>query len=157
VSTREYLTTSEFAKLNGVSRATVARLVDQGRIPARRVGTHRRIFKADLESVGFAGPTISASVPPRARIGKLAGRIKVIAAQHGARNVRLFGSVARESADEASDVDLLVDLDPDRSLIDVAALEIELERMLRRKVDLATTDSLPARAKEAVLRDSVPL
>ena len=157
MSAREYLTTSEFANLHGVSRATVARLVDQGRIPARRVGTHRRIFKSDLESAGFVSSTISASVPTRATIGKLAGRIKDIAAQHGARNLRLFGSVAREAADEASDVDLLVDLDPDRSLIDLAALEIELERILRRRVDVATTDSLPARAKEAVLRDSAPL
>ena len=157
VNAREYLTTSEFAQLNGVSRATVARLVDRGRIPGRRVGTHRRIFKSDLEAAGFMSPTILAAPPTRAGIARLARRIKVVAARHGARNVRLFGSVARETADEASDVDLVVDLDPDRSLIDLAALEIDLERILGRRVDLATAGSLPARAKEAVLRDSVAL
>lgn len=157
MSVREYLTTTEFARLHGVSRATVARLVDQGRIPARRVGTHRRIFKSDLEAAGFQGPRLSAPVPTAARVASLARRIKRLAARYGARNVRLFGSVARDGADAASDIDLLVDLDPDRSLIDLATLELELERILGRKVDLATAGSLPERARESVLRDAIPL
>jgi excisionase family DNA binding protein len=57
---REYFTTTEFARLFGVSRSTVARLVDRGRIPARRVGSHRRIFKADLEAAGLLMATTPA-------------------------------------------------------------------------------------------------
>ena len=44
-----------------------------------------------------------------------------LAAKHGARNVRVFGSVARGEADEQSDIDLLVDMEPGRSLLDHAA------------------------------------
>lgn len=49
----EYYTTAELARLYGLSRSTVARLIDQGRIPARRVGAHRRIFRADLEAAAL--------------------------------------------------------------------------------------------------------
>jgi len=56
---------------------------------------------------------------------------------HGAGNVRVFGSVARGEASADSDVDLLVDLEPGRSLLDHAALVIELEALLGRKVDIA--------------------
>jgi len=60
-----------------------------------------------------------------------------IAAKHGARNVRLFGSVVRGEADEESDVDLLVTLDPGTTLLDHAALIEELQELLGRKVDVA--------------------
>ena len=55
------------------------------------------------------------------------GRLLDLAARHGARNVRVFGSVARGEADPASDLDLLVDLEPGRSLIDLGALLADLE------------------------------
>jgi predicted nucleotidyltransferase len=67
-----------------------------------------------------------------------------IAAQYGARNLRVFGSVARGGDQEQSDVDLLVDMDPDRSLFDVVGLGQDLEELLDRKVDVLTTASLPA-------------
>jgi hypothetical protein len=53
-----------------------------------------------------------------------------IAAKHGAYNVRLFGSVARGEADEASDVDILVELEPERSLFDLGGLLMDLEALL---------------------------
>jgi predicted nucleotidyltransferase len=56
---------------------------------------------------------------------------------HGAGNVRVFGSVARGDASADSDVDLLVDLEPGRSLLDHAALVLELEALLGRRVDVA--------------------
>lgn len=65
-----------------------------------------------------------------------------IAARHGARNVRVFGSVARGQDRSESDVDLLVDMDNDRSLLDLVGLEQELEALLHRKVDVLTDDSL---------------
>jgi len=80
-----------------------------------------------------------------------------IAAQHGARNVRIFGSVARGEAKLDSDVDVLVDLEPGRSLLDHAALMLELEELLRCKVDVATERGLRARVRDRVLREAVPL
>jgi predicted nucleotidyltransferase len=80
-----------------------------------------------------------------------------IAAQHGARNVRIFGSVARGEAKLDSDVDVLVDLEPGRSLLDHAALMLDLEELLRCKVDVATERGLRARVRDRVLREAVPL
>lgn len=79
------------------------------------------------------------------------------AAKHGARNVRVFGSVARGEADEKSDIDLLVDFEPGRSLFDQAALILELELLLGRKVDVASERGLRERVRERVLREAAPL
>jgi predicted nucleotidyltransferase len=80
-----------------------------------------------------------------------------IAAKHGASNVRVFGSVARGDARSDSDVDLLVDLAPNRGLLDHAALWLELEALLGCKVDVATEEGLKARIRDRVLREAVPL
>jgi uncharacterized protein len=84
-------------------------------------------------------------------------RVLQIAAKHGAHHVRVIGSVARGEAKPDSDVDLLVDLEPERSLLDHAALMIELEALLGRKVDVATERGMRPRIRERVLRDAVPL
>src|SRR5215475_8431328 len=80
-----------------------------------------------------------------------------IAAQHGARNIRVFGSVARGEAGPESDVDFLVELEPGRSLLDHAALLLDLEQLLGRKVDVATERSLKERIRVRVLREAVPV
>ena len=80
-----------------------------------------------------------------------------IAAQHGARNIRVFGSVARGEAGPESDIDFLVELEPGRSLLDHAALLLDLEQLLGRKVDVATERSLKERIRVRVLREAVPL
>ena len=80
-----------------------------------------------------------------------------VAAAHGARNIRVFGSVARGEASGESDLDLLVDFDPGRSLLDHAALQIELEKLLGRRVDVASERGLRPRLRERVLREARPL
>ena len=80
-----------------------------------------------------------------------------IAARHGAGNVRVFGSVARGEAGPESDLDILVDLEPGRSLLDHAALLLDLEAALGCKVDVLTERGLRARVREAVLREAVAL
>jgi predicted nucleotidyltransferase len=80
-----------------------------------------------------------------------------IAARHGARNVRIFGSVARGEADEQSDIDFLVDMEPNRSLLDQAGLLVDLEELLGRKVDVATERMLKPQVRERVLNEAVPL
>lgn len=85
------------------------------------------------------------------------GDILRIAAKHGARNVRVFGSVARGEADENSDIDLLVELEIGRSLLDHAALLVELEKFLGYKVDVISDRGIKSRIRNRVLREAVPL
>ncbi len=80
-----------------------------------------------------------------------------IAARHGATNVRVFGSVARGEADERSDLDLIVEMEPGRSLLDLGGIQYELEALLRRRVDVVTERGLKPRIRERVLREAAPL
>ncbi len=80
-----------------------------------------------------------------------------IAARHGAHNVRVFGSVVRGDAGEDSDVDFLVRLDDDRSLIDHIALIRELEDLIGCRVDVVTEDTLHRVIRARVLAEGVPL
>ena len=80
-----------------------------------------------------------------------------IAERYGARRVRVFGSAARGEADERSDVDLLVEMEPGRSLLDMGGLLMELRELLGREVDVVTERSLKRRIRERVLRGAVPL
>jgi predicted nucleotidyltransferase len=80
-----------------------------------------------------------------------------IAEKHGARNVRVFGSVARGESDEASDIDFLVEFGPQVSLLDHAALIRELEEALNRKVDVVSERGLRDRVRDRVMREVVPL
>jgi len=80
-----------------------------------------------------------------------------IAAQHGARNVRLFGSVARGEASDGSDLDFLVDMEPGRSLLDLAGLRNDLMDLLGREVDVVTEDGLYWLLRRKILREAQPL
>lgn len=80
-----------------------------------------------------------------------------LAREHGAHNVRVFGSVARGEDDAASDVDLLVTMEPGRSLLDLGGLIVDLQRLLGRPVDVVTEKGLRERIRERVLREAVPL
>ena len=80
-----------------------------------------------------------------------------IANRHGASNVRIFGSVARGEADRHSDIDVLIDLEAGRTLLDHAALLIELNQLLGRKVDVVTARGLRPRMRDRVLQEAVPL
>jgi hypothetical protein len=80
-----------------------------------------------------------------------------IATQHGASNVRIFGSVARGEARPDSDVDFLVELESGRSLLDRVALIQDLEDLLGTKVDVATDKGLRERVRDRILNEAVPL
>lgn len=85
-------------------------------------------------------------------------KIKIIASQHGAFNVRVFGSFARGQADHNSDLDLLVDYDLDKvSPWFPVRLIRDLENFLDIKVDVVTIEGLKARIHHKVLQDSVSL
>lgn len=93
----------------------------------------------------------------RDRLDQMRADVLEAAERHGARNVRLFGSVARGEAGPDSDLDLLVELDKGRSLLDHAGLVIELESILGCRVDVATEQGLRPRVRERVLAEAVPL
>ena len=80
-----------------------------------------------------------------------------IAAEHGARNVRVFGSVVRGESGPGSDVDFLVEFEQGRSLMDHAGLVIALEELMGCKVDVASEAGLRERIRGRVLGEAVPL
>jgi uncharacterized protein len=79
------------------------------------------------------------------------------AAHYGAYDVRIFGSVARGEANDASDIDILVKLEPGRSLMDLGGLLYDLQKLLGIEVDVVTEKGLRSRIREQVLREAVPL
>jgi predicted nucleotidyltransferase len=83
--------------------------------------------------------------------------IRRIAAKHGARQVRLFGSLARGEADPDSDIDLLVVKGSNTTPWFPAGLVLELETLLGRKVDVVTESGLSPYLRETILREAVPL
>ena len=83
--------------------------------------------------------------------------ILAIASAHGASNVRVFGSVARGEQDDDSDLDLIVDMDEDRSLFDLGGLAFDLEELLGCAVDVGLDDSFDAPLRERVLAEAMAL
>ena len=77
-----------------------------------------------------------------------------IAAKHGARNIRIFGSVARGETRSDSDVDFLVDMEPGRTLFDMGGLLMDLRDLLGLQVDVVTEQGLKPRIRERVLKEA---
>jgi hypothetical protein len=80
-----------------------------------------------------------------------------IAAQHGAYNVRVFGSVARGEASAESDIDFLIDVGVNHSRWFPGGLLADLEDLLGCKVDIVTENGLHRLIRERVLKEAVPL
>jgi len=80
-----------------------------------------------------------------------------LAAHYGVRNIRVFGSVARGDADADSDIDLLVDIEPGRNLLDLGGWQMELESLLQRRVDVVTERGLRKRLRVSVLKEAIAL
>lgn len=85
------------------------------------------------------------------------GATAAILDAHGVRRASLFGSVARGDARPDSDVDILVELERGRTLLDLVALKRELEAVFGRPADVVTFNALHPALREAVLREQVPL
>jgi predicted nucleotidyltransferase len=84
-------------------------------------------------------------------------RILELAAERGANNVRLFGSLLYETPDEGSDIDILVDLEPGRSLLDLGGLQMALQELLERPVDLKTPGFLREDIRDRVEKEAIEL
>jgi len=84
-------------------------------------------------------------------------QILALTDKYGASDVRVFGSIARGTADERSDIDFLVDLVPGRSLLDLGGFLYELQQLLGRPVDVITAAGLRPRIRDRVLKEAVPI
>jgi predicted nucleotidyltransferase len=83
--------------------------------------------------------------------------ILALARQHGAQNVRVFGSAARGDARAGSDVDFLVQMEDGRSLFDLIRLTQDLETLLERKVDILTDEGLSPYLEQRIHAEAIPL
>ena len=83
--------------------------------------------------------------------------ILALAKMRGARNIRVFGSVARDEATTDSDVDILVEMEPGRSLLDLTGLQLDLEELLGRDVDVVTENGLSPYLKDRILAEATPI
>jgi predicted nucleotidyltransferase len=83
--------------------------------------------------------------------------ILACAAEHGARNVRVFGSTARGEAEASSDVDLLVEMESGRNLLDLVGLWQDLEDLLGTHVDVHTDGGVSPYMRERIFAEAVPL
>lgn len=96
--------------------------------------------------------------PPRLeQLHSRKNEILKIASQHGASNIRIFGSVARGDAEPGSDIDLLVDLERQRTALDLSGLIIELQELLGRRVDVGEASALLEPMRSRVLQEAIPL
>ncbi|MGC9949292.1 MAG: nucleotidyltransferase family protein [Bryobacteraceae bacterium] len=145
--------------LSGVRVTPLACLDWSGQLPQR--GSHTR---SGLQSRALGeGPQrgIHLPAPTGAAVGEAIRErreaILRVAAAHGATQVRLVGSVARGQARPDSDVDLLVTWQAGTSLLDQAALTLELESLLGRKVDIASDGWVKPSIRESVYRDAIAL
>jgi predicted nucleotidyltransferase len=83
--------------------------------------------------------------------------VMALATKHGAKNLRIFGSVSRGESGPESDIDLLVKMDDDRSLLDLSALRLDLGDLLGVKVDVVSEDGLYWLLRRKILKEARPL
>jgi predicted nucleotidyltransferase/DNA-binding XRE family transcriptional regulator len=150
------LTQAELAERAGTSQPTIAAYEAGDKVP--NVTTLERVLRA-------TGTSLEAR---RSSSGRRQGRLRgllderrdqivELAARHHARNVRVFGSVARGEETDTSDVDLLVDMAPGHSLLDQVRLRRELAELIGVDVDVVTTAGLLERDEGVILDEAVPL
>jgi uncharacterized protein len=97
------------------------------------------------------------NMPAAEAVKENRGEILKVAARHGAMNVRLFGSLARGEARAESDVDLLVEMEEGRSLLDLSNLLQDMEELLGCKVHLVEPEGLHWSIRDRILKEAIPL
>ena len=135
------------------SQSAVARY--ETGVTSPSLGTLERLLEATGSSL-----VIGSARPGTARVGRLGQarvRLANAARSHGLRDLRVFGSVARGDVTRGSDIDLLVELDPGRTLIDLIGFKLDAERILGRSVDVATPRMMKPNIRKRALRDARPL
>jgi hypothetical protein len=83
--------------------------------------------------------------------------IENLAARYGAHGVRVFGSVARNEDTNDSDIDVLVEMSDEASLLDLVEFQQALEAMLNRRADVLTVRGINSHLRERILAEAVRL
>ena len=141
------LATKVRAKCQWASAVDSKRQVLAFRYPGGKVAAIRR--------VAYPNPLNSRRTLTLASLRERKEEIVALASAHGAHNVRVLGSIARGESSEASDIDLLVDFEAGRSLMDHGELIMDLEEKLGCPVDLVSARGLAGRFRERVLADAI--
>ncbi|TSE36510.1 Nucleotidyltransferase domain protein [Tepidimonas charontis] len=97
------------------------------------------------------------TVKPSEALAAHRATIRRVVESHRARNARVFGSVVRGQDADDSDLDILIDPTPQTTLMDVAAIQVELERLLGVRVDVLTPGALPDSFRLQVIAEAVPI
>ena len=153
------VTQAELARRADTSQAMVARYEAGAASPTVR--TLRRLLRAVGRELELSAVSASTGAPPTPLVRTLQERraeINAAADRVGARNVRVFGSVARGEDTPESDVDLLVDFPvQERGLLPLLTLADEIEQLVGRRVDVATVEVMAEPVRERALAEAVPL
>ena len=80
-----------------------------------------------------------------------------IAKEHGAKNIRLFGSAVREEDTDKSDIDFLITLQPGYTYFDLVRMKRNLEKELKRPVDIVLDTAVKPMLKEEIFRTALPV
>jgi predicted nucleotidyltransferase/DNA-binding XRE family transcriptional regulator len=121
-------------------------------------GSRLQISAARADTASAPATSLRGRLGPQAQaLRRHRRRVLEAARARGVRRVRVFGSIARGEATSTSDIDLLVDLDPGRTLLDLAAFRREAEEIIGTSVDVATPDMLKERIRADVLTEAVLL
>ncbi len=153
---RADLTQSQLAQRAGTSQSAIARYERSVAQPS--LATLDRLLATCGERLELS----SLPAEHRARLNDSTVRrhrreLLEVASRHGARNLRVFGSTARGADRFDSDVDLLIDLEPGRTLLDLVALRREASAVLGRPVDVATLEMLRGPVRREAQRGAVPV
>ena len=158
---RARLSQTDLARRAGVAQSVISAYESDRREPGLRTLT--KLIEATGHQLAIdLVPTPGRQLGlPDTRLGRRLRRrrraVVDLAARRGARNVRVFGSVARGEDTPRSDVDLLVDLDDGVGLVALAALERELTDLLGTRVDVVPADTLKPGIRDEVLAEAIPL
>jgi len=90
-------------------------------------------------------------------IDEIQRKISPVLKRHGVIRAGLFGSLVRDEMKESSDIDILIELERDKSLLDLVALKLELENVLGKRVDVVEYSTVHPRLKERIFSEQVPL
>jgi predicted nucleotidyltransferase len=152
------MTQARLSESASLDRSALAK-VESGRrrVAALELARIARALDVPADRLLDPSPERSSRAPALRTLRRRRASILRVAAEHGAHSVRVFGSVARGDATSESDVDLLVEMEPERTLFDQAALLVDLRRLLGRDVDVVIEGGLRENIRERVMREAVPL
>ncbi|MGI8608149.1 MAG: nucleotidyltransferase domain-containing protein [Candidatus Dormibacteria bacterium] len=152
----------ELARLEGegiLESEVIGRNRVYGLSPSPIATAAREFFLKTTAIRALAPPPMATNrgIPTLAGLHRRKAELDQIAARRGASNLRVFGSVARGTAGEDSDVDLIVDMAPDSRGLDFVGLIVDLEEALGRPVHVVESTSPQEPLLQKVLSESIPL